>query len=46
MFQEKTEEIEFVSSKEREDFIKKVDEALENHKLTSEDYMELKELFE
>ena len=45
MFQEKMEEIEFYSNKRRNKFIKEVNEALENNKLSGKNYQELKELF-
>jgi len=45
MFKEKTEDEKFVTHKDRDDFIKKVEKALTNPELTEEDYEELRQLF-
>jgi len=47
MYKRKKEELEFISSKRRNEFAKRAVEALERNKpLSAKDFLEVKELFE
>jgi len=46
MYKEKTKKEKYITHKDRDDFIKKVEEALINPELTQEDYEELEKLFQ